>query len=264
MVHEQYTGVDVKMFALFSDVFSELIKGLELGIMDEVYEDLRIKYKDTKKLIPLNYFYKFLIKNGDYFLRDSEQLSENDQTKSTLFKYWDEKGVESKPIYHYLNLDDSNKDDRKKILSYKIEYFGGIGKLFDLIKQKLNIGKPVIITSGGYEMEVFLNDISMDIYTGNTQHPLFDTQSYVAYYDVEFIINEDNSQVTLMTNGETYDFNELGKNSELADSVVDEIGYEIGDVLRDYVDEITDPYGLDSDSVDFKVVGEEDFNRLKK
>jgi len=265
MVHEQYTGVDVKMFALFSDVFSELIKGLELGMMDEVYEDLRIKYKDTKKLIPLNYFYEFLIKNGDYFLRDSEQLSENDQTKSTLFKYWDDKGIEAKPIYHYLNLDDSNKDDRKKILSYKIEYFGGIGKLFDLIKQKLNIGKPVIITSGGYEMEVFLNEVNMDIYTGNTNHPLFDNDtSYLAYYDVEFIINEDNSQVTLMTDGETYDFNELGKNPELADSVVDEIGYEIGDVLRNYVDEITHPYGLDSDSVDFKGVSEEDFNRLKK
>ena len=30
MVHEQYTGVDVKMFALFSDVFSELIKGIRV------------------------------------------------------------------------------------------------------------------------------------------------------------------------------------------------------------------------------------------
>ena len=46
--------------------------------------------------------------------------------------------------------------------------------------------------------------------------------------------------------------------------MVDEIGYEIGDVLRNYVDEITHPYGLDSDSVDFKGVSEEDFNRLKK
>lgn len=263
MISEQYSGVDVKMFALFADVFGELVKGLELGMMDEVYSELQKKYKGTKKLIPLDYFYDFLIKNGDYFLRDSEQLSENDQTKSTLFKYWDDKGIEAKPIYHYLNLDDSNKDDRKKILSYKIEYFGGIGKLYDLIKQKLNIGKPVTITSGGYEIEAFLNDINMDIYTGDT-HPLFDTTSYLAYYDVEFIINEDNSRVTLLTDGETYNFNELGNNPELADSVVEEIGYEIGDVLRDYVDEITHPYGLDSDSVDFKVVSEEDFNKLKK
>ena len=263
MVHEQYTGVDVKMFALFSDVFSELIKGLELGMMDEVYKELHKKYQGTKKLIPLDYFYDFLIKNGDYFLRDSKQLSENDQTKSTLFKYWDDKGIEAKPIYHYLNLDDSNKDDRKKILSYKIEYFGGIGKLYAAIKQKLNIGKPVTITSGGYEREAFLKDVNMDIYTGDT-HPLFDSISYLAYYDVEFISNQDNSQVTLLTNGETYDFNELGTNPELADSVVEEIGYEIGDVLRDYVDEITRPYGLDSDSVDFKVVSEVDFNKLKK
>ena len=44
--------------------------------------------------------------------------------------------------------------------------------------------------------------------------------------------------------------------------VVEEIGYEIGDVLRDYVDSITHSYGLDSDSIDYNVVSEQEFKNM--
>ena len=54
-------------------------------------------------------------------------------------------------------------------------------------------------------------------------------------------------------------FDQLGLKQPLLD-VLDEIGYEIGDVLRDYVDSITHSYGLDSDSIDYNVVMEEEFN----
>ena len=49
IVHERYSGVDIKMFALFADIFSNLVKGLKLGMLDEVYQDLSQKYEGTKK-----------------------------------------------------------------------------------------------------------------------------------------------------------------------------------------------------------------------
>ena len=77
-------------------------------------------------------------------------------------------------------------------------------------------------------------------------------------------INGENSSVTLMNDGETYMLGDLWSNNdnvpESVKGVLDEIGYEIGDVLRDYVDSITHSYGLDSDSIDYNVVIEEEFN----
>ena len=77
-------------------------------------------------------------------------------------------------------------------------------------------------------------------------------------------INGENSSVTLMNDGETYMLGDLWSNNdnvpESVKGVLDEIGYEIGDVLRDYVDSITHSYGLDSDSIDYNVVMEEEFN----
>ena len=261
IVHERYSGVDIKMFALFADIFSDLIKGLKMGMLDEVYQDLSQKYEGTKKQLPLEYFYDFLIKNKDYFSKEEESLQENEKQKDLLFKYWDDKGVESTPIYHYLGLDSYNKEDKAKILSYKIEYFGGIYNVYEKIKKELKVGEPFNYTQAGYEIEGIISEVTMDIYTGQTS--LLSSQ-YVAYYDVMVTINGENSSVTLMNDGETYMLGDLWSNDdnvpESVKGVLDEIGYEIGDVLRDYVDSITHSYGLDSDSIDYNVVMEEEFN----
>jgi hypothetical protein len=250
------------MFALFADVFNDLVKGLNVGMMDEVYQDLSQKYEGTQKQLPLEYFYDFLNKNKDYFSKKEESLQENEKQKDLLFKYWNEKGVESKPIYHYLGLDSSNKEDRDKILTYKIEYFGGIHNLYEKIKKELKVGEPFSYVQAGYEIEGIISEVTMDIYTGQTNHP--NTSEYNTYYDVMVTINGDNSSVTLMNDGETYMIGDLWDNNdnvpESVKGVVEEIGYEIGDVLRDYVDSITQNYGLDSDSIDYNVVTQDDFN----
>ena len=268
IVHERYSGVDIKMFALFADIFSDLIKGLKMGMLDEVYQDLSQKYEGTKKQLPLEYFYDFLIKNKDYFSKEEETLQENEKQKDLLFKYWDDKGVESTPIYHYLGLDSSNREDRAKILSYKIEYFGGIYNVYEKIKKELKVGEPFSYTQAGYEIEGIISEVTMDIYTGQTNHILSDKSEYVAYYDVMVTINGDNSSVTLMNDGETYMLGDLWNNDdnvpESVKGVVEEIGYEIGDVLRDYVDSITHSYGLDSDSIDYNIVNQNSFNIEQK
>ena len=268
IVHERYSGVDIKMFALFADIFSDLIKGLKMGMLDEVYQDLSQKYEGTKKQLPLEYFYDFLIKNKDYFSKEEETLQENEKQKDLLFKYWDDKGVESTPIYHYLGLDSSNREDREKILTYKIEYFGGIYNVYEKIKKELKVGEPFSYTQAGYEIEGIISEVTMDIYTGQTNHILSDKSEYVAYYDVMVTINGDNSSVTLMNDGKTYMIGDLWFNDdnvpESVRGVVEEIGYEIGDVLRDYVDSITHSYGLDSDSIDYNVVTQDDFNIYSK
>jgi len=268
IVHERYSGVDIKMFALFADIFSDLIKGLKMGMLDEVYQDLSQKYEGTKKQLPLKYFYDFLIKNKDYFSKEEETLQENEKQKDLLFKYWDDKGVESTPIYHYLGLDSSNREDKAKILSYKIEYFGGIYNVYEKIKKELKVGEPFSYTQAGYEIEGIISEVTMDIYTGQTNHILSDKSEYVAYYDVMVTINGDNSSVTLMNDGETYMLGDLWNNDdnvpESVKGVVEEIGYEIGDVLRDYVDSITHSYGLDSDSIDYNIVNQNSFNIEQK
>ena len=44
---------------------------------------------------------------------------------------------------------------------------------------------------------------------------------------------------------------------------VDEIGYEIGDVLRDYVDsKIIDVLGFKCDTVDWNVISEQEFKNM--
>ena len=268
IVHERYSGVDIKMFALFADIFSDLIKGLKMGMLDEVYQDLSQKYEGTKKQLPLKYFYDFLIKNKDYFSKEEETLQENEKQKDLLFKYWDDKGVESTPIYHYLGLDSSNREDKAKILSYKIEYFGGIYNVYEKIKKELKVGEPFSYTQAGYEIEGIISEVTMDIYTGQTNHILSDKSEYVAYYDVMVTINGDNSSVTLINDGETYMIGDLWNNDdnvpESVKGVVEEIGYEIGDVLRDYVDSITHSYGLDSDSIDYNIVNQNSFNIEQK
>ncbi len=268
IVHERYSGVDIKMFALFADIFSDLIKGLKMGMLDEVYQDLSQKYEGTKKQLPLKYFYDFLIKNKDYFSKEEETLQENEKQKDLLFKYWDDKGVESTPIYHYLGLDSSNREDKAKILSYKIEYFGGIYNVYEKIKKELKVGEPFNYTQAGYEIEGIISEVTMDIYTGQTNHILSDKSEYVAYYDVMVTINGDNSSVTLINDGETYMIGDLWNNDdnvpESVKGVVEEIGYEIGDVLRDYVDSITHSYGLDSDSIDYNIVNQNSFNIEQK
>ena len=133
------------------------------------------------------------------------------------------------------------------------------------VKKELKVGEPFNYTQAGYEIEGIISEVIMDVYTGQTHHPLSsDISEYNVYYDVMVTINGENSSVTLMNDGETYMLGDLWNNNdnvpESVKGVLDEIGYEIGDVLRDYVDSITHSYGLDSDSIDYNVVMEEEFN----
>ena len=261
MIHEDLSGVDVRMFALYSDVFSKLYKGLEIGMLDEVFADLKGQYEGGKG-IALVYFYIFLQKNEDHFLNKDKTLKESDLKKDTLFKYWDDKGETANPIYHYLDLDKDR--DEKEILNYKIEYNGGVSKLYDKVESLLLTGKPVIIESGGYEIEYLLTHITFEGHSDSTVITPEDTNYHIKkydslYYTINGVINGDTSSVTLITTGEDYNLGELYTahyNSEhigMEENEVEEVMYEIGDAIRSYYNDITEMYSMYNDSVDWRM-----------
>ena len=254
IIKENYTGVDIRMFALFSHIFSILIKSLKQGTMDKDYQVLSIKYKDTQTQKPLDYFYEFIIKNQEQFLKSEENLQEGDTKKETLFKYWDDKGIDAKPIYHYLDLDDSNSDDTETIFDYKLEYFGGLENMMKVLEDRLEIGKPFRYFSGGYE----INGIIISFNTETSK-----VKGKEIYYEVDAVINGETSSVTLLTTGEDYMLGDLwNNNTDLDEGIVEEIGYEIGDVLRNYVDsKIYNILGFLCDTTDYNVVGGEEFKK---
>ena len=63
MINEDVKGVDVRMFALFAEVFDKLLDALKEDKMDEVYDELSEYYTGNKRL-SLDYFYKFLKLNN--------------------------------------------------------------------------------------------------------------------------------------------------------------------------------------------------------
>ena len=262
MVHEDVKGVDVRMFALYDDVFSELFKGFEIGMLDEVYDNLKIRYKERKR-VALDYFYIFLQKNEDHFLNKNKSLKETDLKRDALFQYWDNKGMDAKPIYHYLGLNNNKGNFDRTILNYKIEYYGGISKIFNKVESLLLTGKPVIIEVGGYEIEYLLTDISFESkYSDKQGESLY----YSLYYTINGIINGDTSSVTLITTGEDYNLGELytaHSNSNyigMEEHDVEEVMYEIGDVIKSYYNDITETYSVYNDSIDWDIVKGTDFN----
>ena len=204
-IKENYTGVDIRMFALFADIFSDLVKGLKSGMLGEVYSDLSQKYEGTKKQLPLEYFYDFLTKNKEHFLKGEESLQEGDIKKETLFKYWDDKGIDAKPIYHYLNLDNQKEMDNHLISQYKVEYFDGIENMIKILYDRLEIGKPFTHFSGGYEINAVITNVNLQMSDGDSVGDYnADYLRNGIYYEIDSVINGENSSVTLFTTGEDY------------------------------------------------------------
>lgn len=257
MINEDVKGVDVRMFALFAEVFDKLLDGLKHGNMDEVYQELSDYYSGSKRL-SLDYFYKFLKLNKDHFLKEKEPIKESEYKKTFLHKYWDDKGFDAKPIYHYLGLNPRNKEDKKEIFYHKLSYLGGIENIVKGFKEKVLTGRPVIIESGGYEIEYLVTGVDIDMFEPDSHMDMLHDGEI--FYEMTGLINGDTSEVTLLTNGETYNIGDLSRGDvDLDDSVIEEIGYELSDTIRDYFDKIGSLYSIDGDMIDYQVVSDEKF-----
>ena len=257
MINEDVKGVDVRMFALFAQVFDKLLDALKIGKMDEVYDELSEYYTGHKRL-SLDYFYKFLKLNKDHFIKDKEPIKEEEYKKNFLHKYWNEKGFDAKPIYHYLGLNPRNKEDKKEIFYHKLSYLGGIENIVKGFEEKVLTGRPVIIERGGYEIEYLVTGVDIDMFEPDSKMDMIHDGEI--FYEMTGLINGDTSEVTLITNGETYNIGDLSRGDvDLNDSVVEEIGYELSDVIRDYFDKVGSLYSVDGDMIDYKVVSDEKF-----
>jgi hypothetical protein len=257
MINEDVKGVDVRMFALFAEVFDKLLDALKEDKMDEVYDELSEYYTGNKRL-SLDYFYKFLKLNKDHFIKDKEPIKEEEYKKNFLHKYWDEKGFDAKPIYHYLGLNPRNKEDKKEIFYHKLSYLDGIENVVKGFEEKVLTGRPVIIESGGYEIEYLVTGVEVDIFEPDSKMDMIHDGEI--FYEMTGLINGDTSEVTLLTNGETYNIGDLSRGDvDLNDSVVEEIGYELSDVIRDYFDKIGSLFSVDGDMIDYQVVSDEKF-----
>jgi len=257
MINEDVKGLDVRMFALFAEVFDKLLDALKEDKMDEVYDELSEYYTGNKRL-SLDYFYKFLKLNKDHFIKDKEPIKEEEYKKNFLHKYWDEKGFDAKPIYHYLGLNPRNKEDKKEIFYHKLSYLGGIENIVKGFEEKVLTGRPVIIESGGYEIEYLVTGVDIDMFEPDSQMDMIHDGEI--FYEMTGLINGDTSEVTILTNGETYNIGDLSRGDvDLNDSVVEEIGYELSDVIRDYFDKIGSLFSVDGDMIDYQVVSDEKF-----
>lgn len=257
MINEDVKGVDVRMFALFAEVFDKLLDALKIDKMDEVYDELSEYYTGNKRL-SLDYFYKFLKLNKDHFIKDKEPIKEEEYKKNFLHKYWDDKGFDAKPIYHYLGLNPRNKEDKKEIFYHKLSYLGGIENIVKGFKEKVLTGRPVIIESGGYVIEYLVTGVDIDMFEPDSHMDMLHDGEI--FYEMTGLINGDTSEVTLLTNGETYNIGDLSRGDvDLNDSVIEEIGYELSDVIRDYFDKIGSLFSVDGDMIDYQVVSDEKF-----
>lgn len=260
MLVENVKGVNHEMFAIYAHIFIELYEALKEGEghMDDVYDFLSSKYRGNSRKA-LDYFYVFLQKNKEYFIEDIEKNINEGYRRKILFNYWDKKGFDAKPIYHYVGLNPKNKEDRAEIFNYILDYYGGYEKLREKFLSEIPIGVPVHIDAGGYSIDYIVTGVDVDIIEpGSWDHNSYDGE---IYYEMTGLINGDTSEVTLLTNGETYNIGDISTNKvDLDDSVVEKIGYEIFDTIRDYFDTFGEKYNVLGDLVDYKVVDEQEFN----
>ena len=187
-----------------------------------------------------------------------ENLTDLDHKQKLLYDFWDNKGLKSTPIYHYLGLDPKNRDDRKKIFNYKVDYLGGLEGVREKILTEITIGKPVKIDIGGYDLDYIVTDFNIEI-NNPDEHPYGSSDGEI-YYEINGSINGETSYVELMTDGNTYNIGDLFKgNVDLDSGTIEEIRYEISDVIREYFDKITDKYGALGDMIDYNVVNSKEF-----
>jgi hypothetical protein len=135
---------------------------------------------------------------------------------------------------------------------------GGIENIVKGFEEKVLTGRPVIIESGGYEIEYLVTGVDIDMFEPDSKMDMIHDGEI--FYEMTGLINGDTSEVTLITNGETYNIGDLSRGDvDLNDSVVEEIGYELSDVIRDYFDKVGSLYSVDGDMIDYKVVSDEKF-----
>ena len=77
MLVENVKGVNHEMFAIYAHIFNELYEAFKEGEghMDDVYDFLSSKYRGNSRKA-LDYFYVFLQKNKEYFLKDTQKSRE--------------------------------------------------------------------------------------------------------------------------------------------------------------------------------------------
>lgn len=175
----------------------------------------------------------------------TESISE--RKKQSLFKLWDrEKAMGKKPSVNMALAKSLGFRNTYIISTYLIEWYGGVEKVFDMIKNKLenkifstNLLEQYGLQIGGYD---FIFKIKK-----------FEKQkSQSGGYDINIEVQIVEGGVELMTTGEYID---LTKNIE-DDDLNWEIYNEIRDLILDFVSRVTREYGFDEeiDNINFQKI----------
>lgn len=181
------------------------------------------------------------------FLLESNHQKKKELAKKSLFKLWDrEKSVGKPPKIHYALIKtlDMSYYDMSELL---IEWYGGVEKVYRLIKNRL-VNKVITTNNleglgvrvGGYDFRFSIEELYL-------------RESQGGGYEFEVPLKIIDGGVTLIfSTGEYVDLTDI---SSIDDELWWELSYEIKDIIKDFINLITKEYGfnvlLDDINIDF-------------
>lgn len=170
-----------------------------------------------------------------------------ERKKQSLFKLWDrEKAMGKKPSVNMALARSLGFNNTYRISRYLVEWYGGVEKVFEIIKNKLvnkifssNLLIQYGITVGGYDFKFKINKFEK-------------VRSQSGGYNINMEIQMVEGGVTL---GTTDEYIDLTRNIE-DDDLNWEIYNEIRDLILDFVSRVTSEYGFDEeiDEINFQIV----------
>jgi hypothetical protein len=179
------------------------------------------------------------------FLLENDYQNKKELSKKSLFKLWDrEKSMGKKPKIHYALIKTLNMSyyDISELL---VEWYGGIEKVYRLIKNRL-VNKVITTNNleglgvrvGGYDFRFSIEELYLRKSQGGGYEfevPLKIIDGGVSIYDGSYI--------------------DLTDIDSINDNLWWELSYEIKDIIKDFINLIAKEYGfnvlLDDINIDF-------------
>lgn len=181
------------------------------------------------------------------FLLENDYQNKKELSKKSLFKLWDrEKSMGKKPKIHYALIKTFNMSyyDINELL---VEWYGGIEKVYRLIKNRL-VNKVITtnnlerlgVSVGGYDFRFSIEELYL-------------RKSQKGGYEFEVPLKIIDGGVTLIfSTGEYIDLTDI---SSIDDELWWELSYEIKDIIKDFINLIAKEYGfnvlLDDINIDY-------------
>lgn len=180
------------------------------------------------------------------FLLEDNYQNKKELVKKSLFKFWDkEKSMGKTPKIHYALIKtlDMSYYDMSELL---IEWYGGVEKVYRLIKNRL-VNKVITTNNleglgvrvGGYDFRFSIEELYL-------------RKSQGGGYEFEVPLKIIDGGVELLTTEEYIDLTDI---SSIDDELWWELSYEIKDIIKDFINLIAKEYGfnvlLDDINIDF-------------